>query len=109
MSSNPLATSYSPVPQFDLAAQFAVIGDEVRDAVDGIANFVADDGELRGQIKLRNRTIRCSQWIRAHAETDPGCNRVQHRFPRGAALFFRELGADGDGIVWIDSASLFLH
>src|SRR6266404_6092379 len=36
MSSNPLATSYSPVPQFDLAAQFAVIGDEIRDAVERI-------------------------------------------------------------------------
>lgn len=36
MSSNPLAASYSPVPQFDLAAQFAVIGDEVRHAVDRV-------------------------------------------------------------------------
>jgi dTDP-4-amino-4,6-dideoxygalactose transaminase len=36
MSSNPLATSYSPVPQFDLAEQFAVIGDEIRDAVDRV-------------------------------------------------------------------------
>jgi dTDP-4-amino-4,6-dideoxygalactose transaminase len=36
MSSNPLATSYSPVPQFDLAAQFAVVGDEIRDAVDRV-------------------------------------------------------------------------
>jgi len=36
MSSNPLATSYSPVPQFDLGAQFAVIGDEIRDAVDRV-------------------------------------------------------------------------
>lgn len=36
MSSNPLAASYSPVPQFDLAAQFAVIGDEVRDAVERV-------------------------------------------------------------------------
>src|SRR5258708_8376009 len=29
MSSNPLAASYSPIPQFDLAAQFAVIGGEI--------------------------------------------------------------------------------
>jgi dTDP-4-amino-4,6-dideoxygalactose transaminase len=36
MSSNPLATSYSPIPQFDLAAQFASIGDEVREAVDRV-------------------------------------------------------------------------
>jgi dTDP-4-amino-4,6-dideoxygalactose transaminase len=36
MSSNPLATSYSSIPQFDLAAQFAVIGDEIRDAVDRV-------------------------------------------------------------------------
>jgi dTDP-4-amino-4,6-dideoxygalactose transaminase len=36
MSSNPLATSYSPIPQFDLAAQFATIGDEVREAVDRV-------------------------------------------------------------------------
>src|SRR3984893_687937 len=31
---------------------------------------------------------------------DPSCSE---------ALFFRELGANGDGIVWIDGASLFLH
>src|SRR5690242_8711161 len=36
MSSNPLATSYSPIPQFDLAAQYASIGDEVREAVDRV-------------------------------------------------------------------------
>jgi dTDP-4-amino-4,6-dideoxygalactose transaminase len=36
MSSNPLATSYSSIPQFDLAAQFAVVGDEIRDAVDRV-------------------------------------------------------------------------
>ena len=36
MSSNPLATSYSSIPQFDLSAQFAVIGDEIRDAVDRV-------------------------------------------------------------------------
>jgi dTDP-4-amino-4,6-dideoxygalactose transaminase len=36
MSSNPLATSYSSIPQFDLAAQFTVIGDEIRDAVDRV-------------------------------------------------------------------------
>src|ERR1700675_840601 len=36
MISNPLATSYSSIPQFDLGAQFAVIGDEIRDAVDRV-------------------------------------------------------------------------
>jgi dTDP-4-amino-4,6-dideoxygalactose transaminase len=36
MSTNPLATSYIPVPQFDLAAQFAVIGGEIRDAVERV-------------------------------------------------------------------------
>ena len=36
MSSNPLATSYSSIPQFDLAAQFAVIGDQIREAVDRV-------------------------------------------------------------------------
>jgi dTDP-4-amino-4,6-dideoxygalactose transaminase len=36
MSSNPLATSYSPVPQLDLAAQYAAIGDELRAAVERV-------------------------------------------------------------------------
>jgi dTDP-4-amino-4,6-dideoxygalactose transaminase len=36
MSSNPLAASYSPVPQFDLAAQYAAINAEVREAVDRV-------------------------------------------------------------------------
>src|SRR4029077_4865228 len=36
MSSNPLAASYNPVPQFDLTAQFAVIGGEIREAVDRV-------------------------------------------------------------------------
>src|SRR4029077_16607846 len=36
MSSNPLAASYSPIPQFDLAAQYAVIGGEVREAVERV-------------------------------------------------------------------------
>jgi dTDP-4-amino-4,6-dideoxygalactose transaminase len=36
MSSNPLAVSYSPIPQFDLAGQFAAIGDEIRAAVDRV-------------------------------------------------------------------------
>jgi dTDP-4-amino-4,6-dideoxygalactose transaminase len=36
MSSNPLAASYSPVPQFDLAAQYAAINTEVRQAVDRV-------------------------------------------------------------------------
>jgi dTDP-4-amino-4,6-dideoxygalactose transaminase len=36
MSSNPLAASYSPVPQFDLAAQYAAINAEVRQAVDRV-------------------------------------------------------------------------
>ena len=36
MSSNPLAASYSPIPQFDLAAQFAVIGGEIHDAVERV-------------------------------------------------------------------------
>src|ERR1700719_1942424 len=36
MSSNPLAASYSPIPQFDLAAHFAIIGEEIRAAVDRV-------------------------------------------------------------------------
>jgi dTDP-4-amino-4,6-dideoxygalactose transaminase len=36
MSSNPFAASYSPIPQFDLSAQFAAIGDEIRAAVDRV-------------------------------------------------------------------------
>src|SRR5712664_3742613 len=36
MSSNPLAASYSPVPQFDLAAQYAAIGGEIREAVERV-------------------------------------------------------------------------
>jgi dTDP-4-amino-4,6-dideoxygalactose transaminase len=36
MSSNPLAASYSPIPQFDLSAHFAVIGEEIRAAVDRV-------------------------------------------------------------------------
>src|SRR5260370_3771942 len=36
MSSNPLATSYSPIPQRGLAAQFATIGGEVREAVERV-------------------------------------------------------------------------
>jgi dTDP-4-amino-4,6-dideoxygalactose transaminase len=36
MSSNPLAASYSPIPQFDLAAQYAAINAEVRQAVDRV-------------------------------------------------------------------------
>lgn len=36
MSSNPLATSYSPIPQLDLAAQYAVIGAELREAVERV-------------------------------------------------------------------------
>src|ERR1700730_16552843 len=36
MSSNPLATSYSLIPQFDLSAHFAVIGEEIRAAVDRV-------------------------------------------------------------------------
>lgn len=36
MSSNPLATSYSPIPQMDLAAQYAVIGAELREAVERV-------------------------------------------------------------------------
>src|SRR4029077_10349025 len=36
MSSNPLAASYSPIPQFDLAAQYAAIGGEVREAVERV-------------------------------------------------------------------------
>jgi dTDP-4-amino-4,6-dideoxygalactose transaminase len=36
MSSNPLAAAYNPVPQFDLTAQFAVIGGEIRQAVDRV-------------------------------------------------------------------------
>ena len=36
MSSNPLAASYSAIPQFDLAAQYAAINPEVREAVDRV-------------------------------------------------------------------------
>jgi dTDP-4-amino-4,6-dideoxygalactose transaminase len=36
MSSNPLAASYAPIPQFDLAAHFAAIGEEIRAAVDRV-------------------------------------------------------------------------
>src|SRR5256885_1435819 len=36
MSSNPLASSYSPIPQFDLTGQFASISAEVREAVDRV-------------------------------------------------------------------------
>lgn len=36
MSSNPLATSYSPIPQLDLAAQYAVIGADLREAVERV-------------------------------------------------------------------------
>ena len=36
MSSNPLAAAYSPIPQFDLAAQYAAIGGEVREAVERV-------------------------------------------------------------------------
>ncbi|HEY4818553.1 MAG TPA: DegT/DnrJ/EryC1/StrS family aminotransferase [Candidatus Acidoferrum sp.] len=36
MSSNPLAASYSPIPQFDLSAHFAVIAEEIRAAVDRV-------------------------------------------------------------------------
>ena len=36
MSSNPLATSYAPIPQLDLAAQYAVIGSELREAVERV-------------------------------------------------------------------------
>jgi len=36
MSSNPLAASYSPIPQFDLAGQFAAIGAEIREAVERV-------------------------------------------------------------------------
>src|SRR5216684_3172683 len=36
MSSNPLAATYSPVPQLDLAAQYAAIGDEIRVAVERV-------------------------------------------------------------------------
>jgi dTDP-4-amino-4,6-dideoxygalactose transaminase len=36
MSSDPLTTSYSSIPQFDLAAQFSVVGDEIRDAVERV-------------------------------------------------------------------------
>ena len=36
MSSNPLAASYSLIPQFDLSAHFAVIAEEIRAAVDRV-------------------------------------------------------------------------
>jgi len=34
MSSNPLAAYYSPIPQIDLAAQYAAVGGEVREAIE---------------------------------------------------------------------------
>src|SRR5438270_11322853 len=36
MSSNPLAASHSPSPQFYIAGQFAAIGDEIRDAIERV-------------------------------------------------------------------------
>jgi hypothetical protein len=39
--------------------------------LDRIANFAANDRELRGQIKLRDGTVGCREWISAHAEKDP--------------------------------------
>jgi dTDP-4-amino-4,6-dideoxygalactose transaminase len=36
VSSNPLAASFTPIPQMDLAAQYAAIGPEVREAVERI-------------------------------------------------------------------------
>jgi dTDP-4-amino-4,6-dideoxygalactose transaminase len=36
MSSNPLAAACNPIPQFDLAAQYAAIGGEVREAVERV-------------------------------------------------------------------------
>src|SRR5260370_19690517 len=36
MSSNPLAATYSPVPQLDLAEQYAAIGGEVREAIERV-------------------------------------------------------------------------
>src|SRR5579859_1145087 len=36
MSSNPLATSFAPIPQMDLAAQYAAIGGEIREAVERV-------------------------------------------------------------------------
>jgi dTDP-4-amino-4,6-dideoxygalactose transaminase len=36
MSSNPLAVACNPIPQFDLAAQYAAIGGEVREAVERV-------------------------------------------------------------------------
>src|ERR1700740_141989 len=36
MSSNPLAASYGPIPQFDLATQYAAINAEIREAVDRV-------------------------------------------------------------------------
>src|SRR5882757_10275070 len=34
-------------------------------ALDRVANFPANDSELRGQIKLRDRTVGCREWISA--------------------------------------------
>src|SRR6202035_831605 len=36
MTSNPLATSYSAIPQFDLAAQYSAINAEIREAVERV-------------------------------------------------------------------------
>jgi dTDP-4-amino-4,6-dideoxygalactose transaminase len=36
MSSNPLAASYSAIPQLDLAAQYAAVGGEVREAIERV-------------------------------------------------------------------------
>src|ERR1700682_5299388 len=36
MSSNPLAASYSPIRRLDLAAQYAAVGGEIREAVERV-------------------------------------------------------------------------
>ncbi len=36
MSANPLAASHASIPQLDLAAQYAAIGGEIREAVDRV-------------------------------------------------------------------------
>src|SRR6266849_5105565 len=36
MSANPLAASHAPIPQLDLATQYAAIGGEIREAVDRV-------------------------------------------------------------------------
>src|ERR1700687_84477 len=77
--------------------------------LDRFANFTADGGILRRQIKLWNRTIGNREWIRAHAANNPGRGRMRMNSRTRGELFFRKFRAKSDGIVWIDGAGLFFH